>query len=104
MSDANAMILLYVLSGLVAAWLLSLFAVWFRLIGQHRATYSVMLSSSLAPLFGIPGPWETLKFIVLRRHRTLGDSRLSFLSDASLVVLVSYVTILLALVISTRGN
>ena len=104
MPDATAMFLLYALSGLVAAWLLSLFALWFRLIGQHRATYSAMLSASLAPLFGMPGPWETLKFIVFRRHRTLGDSRLSFLSDASLVVLISYLAVFLTLVISTRGN
>lgn len=104
MSDANAMILLYVLAGLVAAWFLSLFAVWFRLIGQHRATYLAMLSSSLAPILGIPGPWVTLKFIGLRRHRALEDSRLSFFSDASLVVLISYVAIFLMLVIATRGN
>jgi hypothetical protein len=98
------MILLYVLTGLVAAWFLSIISVWFRLIGQHRATYSAMLSSSLAPIFGMPGPWETLKFIALRRHRTMDDSRLSFLSDASLVVLVSYVAIFLTLAIATRGN
>jgi hypothetical protein len=102
--DANSMIWPYVLAGLVAAWFFLLFAVWFRLIGQHRATYSAMLSSSFAPRFGMPGLWTTLKFLILRRHRTLGDSRLSFLSDTSLVVLVSHIAILLTLVITARAN
>jgi hypothetical protein len=102
--DANSMIWPYMLAGLVAAWFLLLFAVWFRLIGQHRATYSAMLSSSFAPLLGMPGMWETLKFLVLRRHRTLGDSRLSFLSDVAVIVLGSFIAILLTLVITTRGN
>jgi hypothetical protein len=103
-SDATAMTLLYVLFGLVAAWLLLLGAVWLRLIGQHRATYSAMLNSSVAPVFGMPGPWITLKFIALRRHRALGDSGLSFLSDTSLLVLVSYVTVFLAFAVSTKGH
>ena len=104
MFAANGMIWLYVPFGLVTVWFILLFALWFRLIGKHRATYSAMLNSSLAPLFGMPGPWVTVTFIVFRRHRTLGDSRLSFLSDASLVVLVFYIAILLTSVISTGGN
>jgi hypothetical protein len=103
-SDATAITMLYVLVGLAAAWLLLLGAVWFRLIGQHGATYSEMLKSSAVSLFGMPGPWITLKFIALRRHRALGDPGLSFLSDASLLVLVSYVAIFLTLAVSTKGS
>lgn len=97
------MTLLYVLFGLVGAWFILLFAVWFRLIGQHRATYSAMLHSSLMPVLGMPSPWVTVKFIALRRHRTMGDRGLSFLSDTSLVVLVFYVALLLTLIISAES-
>ena len=104
MSDATPMLLLYGLAGLFGAWLVLLISVRTRLIGRHLTTYLAMAESSLMPLGGMPGPWTTLLFIARRRHRNMGDRNLSLLSDASLVVLVSYMGLFLILVFATKGN
>ena len=40
-----------------------------------------MADGTAMTLLYVPSPWVTLKFIALRRHRTMGDTGLSFLCD-----------------------
>lgn len=84
--DPNTLFLsLFVLVGL---WFLMLSLVWRRLISHHPRTYETIGSPHfLKPL----GAIATLRFLVSRAHRSLGDRTLGWLSDGALLVLVLYV-------------
>ena len=72
---------------LVGLWFLMLAMLWQRLISYHPATYEAIGSPHfLKPL----GAFSTLRFILTRAHRTLGDRVLGWLSDGALIVLVAY--------------
>jgi hypothetical protein len=72
---------------LVGFWFLMLALVWRRLISRHPGIYEAKGSPHfLRPL----GAISTLRFVVTRAHRKLGDRVLGWLSDGALVALTLY--------------
>jgi hypothetical protein len=98
-SVANAVLIMF--AGLVALWLGLLIATFLRLVGRHHATYQEMLKASLMPVLGIPGSLTTLRFLGLRKHRALGDTTLSVLSDLALLALAASIATMVVLVTLT---
>jgi hypothetical protein len=87
-SAQNQIATLGALLGLAVVWLVLLGALWLRLIRRHPDSYVAMgRPRFLTPL----GAIATLRFVIARHHRALGDRMLGVLSDFALVVLVIYV-------------
>ena len=92
--------LLFGLFALVGLWFVLLALVWRRLIARHPAQYDEMGRPHFLSPFGA---WNTLRFLVTRAHRGLGDRTLAVTADAALLVLVLYVAGFVLLASITQG-
>ena len=85
MSTLSPSTLFIALFVLVVAWFLLLTLLWRRLISHHPAKYDAMHRPSfLSPM----GALSTMRFLVFREHRHLGDRALGLTADTALVVLL----------------
>ncbi len=83
---------------LVAAWLAALSLVWLRLIRRHPEKYDAMGRPHFLTL---RGSIATLRFVLVREHRTMHDRTLGILSDSALAIFSLYVLGFIFLALST---
>jgi hypothetical protein len=80
---------------LVVVWFVLLKLLFNRLERDHSAKYEAMGRPSLFLRNNIANGFATMKFLFLREHRTLGDTRLSRLADGMLIFLVLFLVAIL---------
>jgi len=85
------------LLGMVFAWFVLLKLLFNRLERMHAEKYELMGRPSLFLRNNIATGWATLKFIVGREHRLLGDGYLSKLCDFMLAFFAIYLLLFLGL-------
>jgi hypothetical protein len=82
---------LYVaLLALVALWFLLITLLWKRLIAHHPAKYDELNRPNF---FSALGLFSTLRFVLRREHRLVGDRTLGLTSDAAFAVLIAYLVV-----------
>jgi hypothetical protein len=82
---------LYVsLFALVALWFLLIALLWKHLIAHHPAKYEELNRPNF---FSALGLFSTLRFVLRREHRLVGDRTLGLKSDAALAVLILYIVV-----------
>jgi hypothetical protein len=89
-STLNSGALYAVLFALVALWFLLLTLLWKRLIAHHPAKYEELNRPNF---FSALGLFSTLRFVLRREHRLVGDRALGLTSDAALAVLIVYIVV-----------
>jgi hypothetical protein len=92
----------WILLGLVACvatWWGLLGLLWLRLVARHRHLYHSLGGPQFVALNSLASGWLTLKFILMRQHRPLGDRYLSFLADAALGIFLCFAAGFLYLVV-----
>jgi hypothetical protein len=84
-----------ILFGMVFVWFVLVKLLFNRLESAHPDKYESMGRPSLFLRNNSATVWATLKFIIGREHRVLGDSYLSRLSDFMLIFFVIYLLLFL---------
>lgn len=75
----------YFLLAMIPLWFVLLGMMWLRLVRRHLRRYEAMgRPRFLNPTGGV----ATVRFMVLRKHRLVGDPVLGLISDGALAVLV----------------
>ncbi len=87
------------LAVIVVLWFFLITRLFDRLASRHRRAYDAMGRPSLGRLLqgSVEAGKQFLFFVFLRRHRSLGDARLSMLADSLLVLFVIYMGSLVGL-------
>lgn len=81
-------------------WLVLLKAIFSCLEKHHPEKYEEMGKPSLFWNNSMKTGYTTLKFISKREHKTLGNSFLSRLSDAALVICLLYLSVFIGIVLT----
>ncbi|AOH36488.1 hypothetical protein BGP89_09065 [Luteimonas sp. JM171] len=97
-------VLFVALLGMVITWFVLIRKLYARLERAHPGKYEAMGRPSLVLRNNIATNWATLKFLVGREHRALGDSGLSKLSDAMLGFFAIYLVVFFWLVFFLVGQ
>jgi hypothetical protein len=71
-------------------WFILITLLWKRLIAHHPAKYEEL---NRPTFFSALGLFSTLRFVLRREHRLVGDRKLSLTSDAALAVLIVYIVV-----------
>jgi hypothetical protein len=74
----------------VAMWLLMITLLWKHLVAHHPAKYEELNRPTFSSVLGL---FSTLRFVLRREHRLIGDRKLSLTSDAALATLIVYIVI-----------
>ena len=90
MSTVHSAALYVALFALVALWFLLITLLWKRLIAHHPAKYDELNRPTFSSALGL---FSTLRFVLRREHRLLGDRTLGLASDAALAVLIVYILV-----------
>ena len=74
----------------VAMWFFLISLLWKRLIAHHPGKYEELNRPTFSSALGL---FSTLRFVLRREHRLVGDRKLSLTSDAALAVLIVYIVV-----------
>lgn len=96
-SESTFSVLFAILLGMVVIWFVLMQLLLRRLASAHPATYEAMGRPSLFLRNSSSGALAVLQFLIARKHRTLGDTYLSMLSDGMLVFFAVYLVLFIML-------
>ena len=102
-SESTFLALFFMLFGMVPVWFVLVKLLFNRLAVAHPQKYDAMRRPSLVLRNSPSGVWAMLQFLVVREHRTLGDSYLSKLSDSMLIFCLVYLGLFLGLAFGIIG-
>lgn len=96
-------VLFPVLFGMVIVWFVFIILLFSRLERAHPQKYEAMGRPSLFLRNSIAGSLATMKYLIRREHKVLGDGYLSILSDVMLVFIIVYFLLFLFYFLSSLG-
>ena len=96
-SQSMLPILFFVLLGMVLIWFVLIKLLFDRLAASHPQKYEAMGRPSLFLRNSPATGWATLKFLVMRQYRALGDGYLSKLSTFMLIFFAAYLVVFFGL-------